>query len=49
MTTVERDGGLSVQDIRDKLVCFSSDGALVLQGKHSGIVVQMQGHHALHY
>jgi hypothetical protein len=38
-----RDGGLSVQDICDKLVCFGSDGALVLQGKRNGVTVQIQG------
>jgi hypothetical protein len=45
---VGRDGGLSVQEIRDKLVCFGSDGAAVLQGKRNGVTVQIQGQHAPH-
>jgi hypothetical protein len=43
---VVRDGGLAVQDIRERLVCFGSDGASVLQGKRNGVTVQIQGMHA---
>jgi hypothetical protein len=37
MNVVVRDGGLTVQEIRDKLVYFGFDGALVLQGKRNGV------------
>ena len=33
VNAVARDGGLSFQEVRDKLVCFGSNGASVLQGK----------------
>jgi hypothetical protein len=28
-----------MEDIRERLVCFGSDGASVLQGKRNGVVV----------
>jgi hypothetical protein len=33
VNAVVRDGGLAVQDIRERLVYFGSDRASVLQGK----------------
>jgi hypothetical protein len=48
MNVVERDGGLSTEEVRQWLLCFESDGALVLQGKKNGFVVQIQGSHAPH-
>jgi hypothetical protein len=48
VNAVVRDGGLAVQDIRERLVYFGSDRASVLQGKWNGVVVQIQGMHAPH-
>jgi hypothetical protein len=48
MSAVGRDGGLSAEEVRQRLLCFGSDGASVLQGKKNGVVVQIQGAHAPH-
>lgn len=48
INAVVQDGGLAVQDIWERLVCFGSDGASILQGKQNGVVVQIQGMHAPH-
>jgi hypothetical protein len=39
---------LNAEEMRDKLVCFGSDGASVLQGKKNGVLVQIQRQHAPH-
>jgi hypothetical protein len=48
MNAVERDGGLSAEEVRQRLLCFGSNGASVLQGKKNDVVVQIQGSHAPH-
>jgi hypothetical protein len=48
VNAVVRDGGLTTEEIRQRLVCFGSDGASVLQGKRNGVTVQIQGMHAPH-
>ena len=48
VNVVVRDGGMSAKEMHDKFVCFGSDGTSMLQGKKNGILVQIQGQHALH-
>jgi hypothetical protein len=39
---------VTAEEMRDKLVCFGSNGASMLQSKKNGVLVQIQGQHAPH-
>ena len=48
LTALMHGRGLSLNSVREKLICFRANGAFVFQGTHNGVAMQMSRQFALY-